>query len=269
MKIGLIMDRPPSAIMVEVIERLHARGVRMDILDAERMCMNLGALPLGHDWYVLKGGSQAALTLGGMLHVVGARLLHSYPTTVLLRNKLVVVQALQTHGLPVPETHYMTRLSDIQPLLSSGPWVVKPNDGRREDGVQVVRTPEDLHGLDVHLPILVQRYCPPDDASPDPGRDLYLKVYRIGDRIFGVRRMWPRLSTGAAVPEPRTVPPHIQQITLAVGKIFGLTLYGLDVVVSGGRPYVVDVIPMGSCEGVPNAAQLLADHFLEAGARFA
>ncbi|QAA75904.1 MAG: hypothetical protein BIP78_0136 [Candidatus Bipolaricaulis sibiricus] len=269
MHVGLIMDRPPSAIMLEVIGRLAHWGIRMEVLDADRALVNLGELSLAHDWYVLKGGSQAALTIGGMLHMAGAKLLHSYPTTVILRNKLVVMQALQEGGLLVPETFLVTRAADIAPLLASGPLIVKPNDGRREEGVQVVRTPEDLLKLNIPAPILVQRYCPPDEVCPVSGRDLYLKVYRIGDRIFGTRRVWPRLPAGGAAPEPCPVSANIEQIARAVGEIFGLTLYGLDVVVSCGQPHVVDVIPMGSCDGVPNAAQHLADYFREAGERFA
>jgi hypothetical protein len=38
----------------------------------------------------------------------------------------------------------------------------------------------------------------------------------------------------------------------------------VDFVFSGGRPYAVDVIPMGSCTGVPDAARLLADYFFAA-----
>lgn len=241
----------------------------MEVLDADQAFLNLSELPLAHDWYVLKGGSQAALTLGGMLHVMGAQLLHPFPTAVVLRNKLVVMQALRKSGLPVPETHFATQAEDIVQLLALGPLIVKPNDGRRERGVQVVRTPEDLSKLSIPAPILVQRYHPPDEACRNPGRDLYLKVYRIGDRVFGVRRVWPRLPAGNADPEPCPVPPPIERIAWTIGEIFGLTLYGLDVVVSGGCPYVVDVIPMGSCDGVPKAAQLLADYFLAAGARFA
>lgn len=268
MRVGLIMDRPPHAIMLEVIERLQRRGVRMEILDAERMFLNLQELPLAHDWYVLKGGSQAALTIGGMLHVAGAKLLHSYPTTVMLRNKLVVMQALQGGGLPVPETFFVTRTPDVVSLLATGPLIAKPNDGRREEGVQVIRTQQDLLKLNIPAPILVQRYCPPDKACQVSGRDQYLKVYRIGDRVFGVRRMWPQPSPGDKSGETCMVSPAIRRIAFAVGEVFGLTLYGLDIVTSGGRSYVVDVIPMGSCAGVPNAARHLADYFLAVGAQF-
>lgn len=269
MRIGLIMDRPPSAIMVDVIARLRRRGVRMDVLDADRMFTNLADFPPPHDWFVLKGGSQAALTIGGMLHTAGAKLLHSYPTTVVLRNKLVVMRALRQHGLPVPETFFATRTADLAPMLASGPLIVKPNDGRREEGVRVVRTCEDLSTLTIPVPFVAQRYCPPDDLCPVSGRDLYMKVYRIGGEVFGVRRVWPRFPPGGTYPEACPVPPRIRRITWAAGEIFGLTLYGLDVVVSGGQPLVVDVILMGSGEGVPNVAEHLADYFREAGKRFA
>lgn len=261
MKIGLIMDRPPSPIMVEVIERLGTRGVQVGVIDSETALVDLGSYRPAHDWYLLKGGSAAALTLGGMLHTLGARLLHPYPTTVILRNKLVVMQALQARGLPVPATYFATRADDIRDLLTTGPLILKPYDGRRGEGVRVLQDPADLDGTGVPCPVLVQRYCPPDGPPPEPGKSRFLKVYRIGDRTFGVWRTWPPSAEAAGDAQPCAISPAVREIVMAVGSVFGVTLYGVDLVFSGGRPYVVDVIPMGSCTGVPDAARLLADYF--------
>ncbi len=261
------MDRVPSPIMVEVIERLGARGVQMDVIDSERILVNLETHRLAYDWYLLKGGSASALTLGGMLHTLGARLLHPYPTTVILRNKLVVMQALQAQGLPVPATHYATQADDIRDLLATGPLILKPYDGRRGEGIRVLRDPQDLDGTRIPCPILVQRYCPPDGPPPEPGKSRFLKVYRIGDQTFGVWRTWPLSAKTDGNAQPCAVPPAVRETVMSVGSVFGVTLYGVDIVFSGGRPYVVDVIPMGSCTGVPDAGRLLADYVLAIGGR--
>jgi glutathione synthase/RimK-type ligase-like ATP-grasp enzyme len=36
-------------------------------------------------------------------------------------------------------------------------------------------------------------------------------------------------------------------------------LYGVDLITSGGKPYIVDINTFPGFKGVPNAAQLLAD----------
>ena len=264
MNIGLIVDCPPSPIMLDVIERLAARGARMNVIDSERALVNLEDHRPASDWYLLKGGSASALTLGGMLHTLGARLLHSYPTTVILRNKLVVMQALRSRGLPVPATYYVTQIDDIRTLLAAGPVILKPNDGRRGEGIRVVWDATELNRMPIAAPLLVQRYCPPDGPHPEPGKSRFLKAYRIGNEIHGVWRTWPLGPKPECESEPCAISTAIREMVMAVGEVFDISLYGVDFVFSGGRPYPVDVIPMGSCTGVPDAARLLSDYFLAA-----
>ncbi|MEW5826202.1 MAG: hypothetical protein AB1778_05165 [Candidatus Bipolaricaulota bacterium] len=265
--IGMIVDRPPSPIMADVIERLADQRVRMDVIDSETALVDLKDHHLTYDWYLLKGGSPSALALGGMLHTLGARLMHSYPTTVILRNKLAVMQALVSCGVPVPETYLVSQVESVRALLASGPVVLKPNDGRRGEGIRVVRHEAELEGILYAAPLLVQQYCPPDGPHPEPGKTRFMKVYRIGDRICGVWRSWPIASWPDRDSTPCGVPDAVREIVLAVGEAFGLTLYGVDIVFSGGRPYIVDVPAMGSCTGVPDAAEYLADYFLTMGER--
>jgi len=265
--IGLIVDCPPSPVMLDVIERLAARGVQMDIIDSERSFVSLEDHRPAYDWYLLKGGSTSALTLGGMLHTLGAQLLHSYPTTVILRNKLVVMQALRSRGLPVPATYYVTESDSIRALLATGPVILKPNDGRRGEGIRVVWSTAELGHIPVATPLLVQRYCPPDGPHPDPGKSRFLKAYRIGNEVYGVWRAWPLDPKPDWDSTPCVISSAIREMVMAVGDVFDISLYGVDFVFSGGRPYVVDVIPMGSCTGVPDAARLLADYFFAACGR--
>jgi len=262
--IGLIVDCSPSPIMLDVIERLAARDIRMDVIDSERTLVNLEDHRPAYDWYLLKGGSASALTLGGMLHTLGARLLHSYPTTVILRNKLIVMQALRSRGLPVPATYCVTQVDDIRTLLATGPVILKPNDGRRGEGIRVVWDATEINHMPIAAPLLVQRYCLPDGPHPEPGKSRFLKAYRIGDEVYGVWRTWPLDPKPTCDSRPCAVSSAIREVVMAVGDVFDISLYGVDFVFSGGRPYAVDVIPMGSCTGVPDAARLLADYFFAA-----
>src|SRR5213076_2139809 len=68
-------------------------------------------------------------------------------------------------------------------LLESGPLILKPYRGSRGEGIRIVRHVRELADLPSDGPILAQRYEEPD------GRDV--KIFCIGGRLFGVRRIWP------------------------------------------------------------------------------
>jgi len=86
--------------------------------------------------------------------------------------------------------------------------------------------------------------------APD-GRDR--KIYGIGGRLFGVKRVWPLRTYSDKLGEPFELSSDLRRIALHCGRAFGVDLFGLDVVISGGRPYVVDVQSFGSHMGVPDA----------------
>jgi glutathione synthase/RimK-type ligase-like ATP-grasp enzyme len=59
----------------------------------------------------------------------------------------------------------------------------------------------------------------------------------------------------------------LQDLGLRCSRAFGIDLFGMDVVMSHGQPYVVDVNKFGSYVGVPDAPRRLADYVYAAGRR--
>ena len=53
------------------------------------------------------------------------------------------------------------------------------------------------------------------------------------------------------------VTPKLEEIVLRCGA-FGVSLFGVDVVMSGGRPFVVDMQVFPGFKGVPDVARYLA-----------
>ena len=167
---------------------------------------------------------------------------------------------LEAAGVPTPRTYVTGEPGRLAQLLESGPVIVKPHRGSQGRGVRVIRNAEDLRSLPVEMgTVLAQRHHQAD------GRDR--KVYCIGDQVFGVKRIWPVQTYRDKVGEPFTVSDEIRDIALRCGQAFGLELYGLDIVVSEGRPYVVDVSSFPGFKGVPDAALRLADYIYAAGQR--
>jgi ribosomal protein S6--L-glutamate ligase len=260
MRIAFLLFRHPpgrvSPIMPEVVRRLARRGAQVTAIHPEEQVSDLGALRVEHDLYVLKSGSEVALSVAGALDALGASILNSHAVSTRCRDKIVATRILQSAGVPVPDTYVAQDPVELAWALERGPLVVKPYRGSQGRGVRVVREPAELAG---DGPVIAQRYHPPD------GRDH--KLYCIGGEIFGVRRVWPVRSYRDKLGEPFAVAPEIRDIALRCGRAFGIDLYGLDVIFSGGTPYVVDISSFPGFKGVPDAAARLADHLYAAARR--
>lgn len=264
MRICLLMVKHPperkSPIMPEVVRLLEQRGAAIDILYPDEQLCDLATVRVEHDLYVLKSGTETALSLAGALHGQGATILNPYPAAAALRDKAVSTRILQAAGVPVPESYVTTDPARLAPLLEGGPIITKPNRGPQGRGIQVIRAAEELATVKREgALVFAQRFHPPD------GRDL--KIYGIGGRVFGVDRVWPPRTYEDKLGRPFEVPAEIADLVRRCGEAFGVDLYGVDVIESGGVPYVVDMQCFPGFKGVPDAARLLADSIHEAARR--
>jgi ribosomal protein S6--L-glutamate ligase len=261
MRIGFLLVRHPptrrSPIFPEVVERLRASGADVDAIYPDEQATDLAALTLDHDLYVLKAGTETALSLAGALHALGATILNPYPVSEMCRDKIVASRVLAEAGVPTPTAYVASRPEELLPLLDDGPIVVKPHRGSQGRGVRVVHKPSDLDGAVPNGgPLFAQRYLEPDGLDR--------KIYCIGDEIFGVERVWPPRTYEDKVGRPFGVEREVREIALRCGSAFGLSVFGFDVVMSDGRPYVVDISSFPGFKGVPDAAARLARHILVA-----
>lgn len=258
MKIHIICDWL-NPTMQAVLALLAQRRVDIRCLYPEQQTMLLSDIHNDADLYLLKSGSELALSLAGCLHMQGAATINPYPTVAMLRNKIIVTQALQAAGLPAPATYITADPDGLLPILADGPLLFKPYLGSRGEGIRLLRGAGDLHDLPRNTPILAQQYLPPD--GPDH------KIFRIGNRFFGVKRVWPLRSYDDKEGVPFEPDETLLDIATRCGQVFGIDLYGLDVIYSQGRPFVVDVNKFGSYMGVPDGPKYLADYICEAGER--
>jgi len=251
MRVGIILDWANPNIL-EMINLLTRRGVKLDLIYPEKQVIDLSTVMVENDLYLLKSGTDAAMSLAGALHAIGAATLNPYPTVALLRNKIIVMRVLQSTGVPTPQTFMVNEIESLLPLLDSGPLIIKPYRGSRGAGISIVNHPFELSELAVEGPILAQRYLKPDGLD--------YKIFNIGGKLFGVRRVWPLRTYEDKIGETFTLSPEMKEIALRCGQAFGIDLFGMDIIFSNGDPYVVDVNKFGSYMGVPNAPCLLADY---------
>jgi ribosomal protein S6--L-glutamate ligase len=249
-----------SPIIPEVVRLLAGRGVDVDAIYPEEAVTDLTALRPEYDLYVLKSRTDIALSTAGALDAAGAVILNPYAIAAACRDKVVASQLLRSAGVPLPETYVAGHPEQLAPLLESGPLIVKPHRGSQGRGVRVVRSVGELDGDPWEgAPVFAQRY------HELRGRDR--KIYRIGDRIFGVKRVWPARTYEQKLGEAFRVEGELRELALRLGSALGLTLYGFDVVLTDRGPYVVDFSPFPGFKGVPDAPALLADYVYDAAAR--
>ena len=256
MKIGLLLRDNPTAesslIMLDLVRLLSEWGAEVESLYPDASPLYLSEDAPQHDLYVLKSGSEGALSLAGALHAAGAHILNPFPVTAMLRDRAIVCRILRWAGIPTPQAYAAARPGDLAPLLDEGPLIIKPSRGSQGRGIQVVHDRSDLDQVPPDSgPVVAQQYKAPDQAD--------YKIYCIGGQVFGVEREWPAETYQQKLGTPLTISPGLRDLALKCGRAFGIEAFGLDVIFSGGQPYVVDVNSFPGFKGVPNAGLRLAD----------
>jgi ribosomal protein S6--L-glutamate ligase len=264
MRICMIMVRYPqmrqTSIFPEVSRILKEWGVNVDIMFPQEVTANIGDLEVEHDLYVLKSKSEAALSLAGLLHAAGANILNPYPLVRMMGNKVIATRVLKEAGVPVPDSYVAPNARMLAPLLNDGPLVVKPSLGSMGRGVHVVWDVDHLDDISSNMEmVFAQRYQKPEGLDH--------KIYCIGGQVFGVKRVWPCKTYEDKIGEPFSITPELRDIALRCGKAFGVELYGLDVIWSEGKPYVVDISSFPGFPGVPDASLRIADNIFAVGKR--
>jgi len=242
----------PGAVMQETFEILRRRGFRIEIGVPEEMLLRPDRLMAARDLYLLKSDTELALSLAGVLHAQGARLLNSYPCCLAVKDKIVATRLLHAAGIPAPRSWVTGDLTLLRPLVEARALILKPYRGFHGAGIHRARNPRELGEIPAAPePRLVQEYV------PGAGEDL--KVYVIGEEVFATRK--PFASNSFLRPgRPCAVTADVREIARRCGRIFGLGLYGLDIIESPDGPVVVDVNYFPGYKGVPNAPARLADY---------
>lgn len=244
----------PNPVLVELFETLRRHGHEVELGVADELLMDTTQLIPRHDLYILKSHTALWLSLAGILHGQGACIVNPYPSCLAAHDKIIAERHLEAAGIPTPRSWVTGDLSLLHAVSTERALIVKPYIGGRGVGVVLAKDPHDLAAIPApQQPMLVQEYIPGDE----------IKVAVIGETVVGVRKVeTPAGSQRIVCP----VSDDVRAIALRCGKVFGLGLYGLDVIEGPNGPAVIDVNYFPSYKGVPNAAALLADYIEEQAA---
>ncbi|WP_413802973.1 ATP-grasp domain-containing protein [Streptomyces iranensis] len=247
----------------EVIRQLSAWGHQVDVVRPGRSLMRMSdAVRAGsHDAWVLKTVSGGpGLMLLEAAAAVGLTTVNDARSIRGVRDKALAAAIGRSRGLPMPPTYAATRPEALEEIPEAEfPLVVKPADGSSGRAVRLVPTPDRLSALRAELAaegmLIAQPYV------PNSGLDL--KVYCVGGELYATERASPLGPDGSARGRRVPLSAEVAAIATEVGAVYGLDLYGVDVLLGPDGPVVVDVNDFPSFKEVPDAAARVGRAVLE------
>jgi ribosomal protein S6--L-glutamate ligase len=249
-----------------VLSQLIRWGHRVDVLEPQHMITCLSDLFNQHyDAYILKTVSNGpGLSILEAAEAAGIPTINHSRAIRCVRDKAVAMALAQARGIPTPKTYFVAdpRLLDQIPD-EQFPLVVKPTHGSSCRDIYYVSSPSELRHLTIELHDygfwLAQHY--------EENKGFDIKLYIAGKEVFAVAKPSP-LHPDIKV-QKRFIPltPELHSLALSVGKLFGLDIYGLDVVETARGLMVVDINDFPSFGNVPEAEKLVAACILETSQR--
>ncbi|HYY87430.1 MAG TPA: hypothetical protein VFA49_01445 [Chloroflexota bacterium] len=212
---------------------------------------------LGYDAVISRCRNVLGLAMLGYADTAGIPTINSYRAVQRARNKAEVALALGAAGVPCAPTILADRAAVLRELPRDWfPLILKATYGDASQGLRVIRRPEDL--LDLRWSdelALAQHYVVND------GYDL--KLYIVGDRVFGMRRPSPLNCDRGATAMPIVPDAEMAAIARRCGQVLGLQIYGVDAIQTDAGPLVIEVNEFPNFTDVPRAADAIADYILD------
>jgi ribosomal protein S6--L-glutamate ligase len=249
-------QRSAGSVVPGLVDRMRERGSEVIVWIPECQPAGLHALVPDADLYLWKSHGRLCDSVAAYLNARGSNLLNGYFATVQVRDKLVTAGRLVEGGIPTPAAFFADSIQQLASVVDRYPVVVKPNGGRRGEQISLARDADELLDLGgVTGPVCAQQYV--------EGNGIDLKVYVIGRQVFAVSRPSPLAPNGGQDRQLLRLSREVERVSLRCGELFGLELYGVDILETADGPSVIEINCFPGYKGVPHADTLLADYILE------
>lgn len=248
-----------------IADQLLQWGHDVDLLEPQAMVTCLNDLSKqSYDAYVLKSLADGpGLSILEAAEAAGIPTINNSRSIRLVRDKAVATAFARAHGLPIPPTYFVAHPRLLEQIPESDyPIVVKPSNGSSCRGIYRLNSPADLTALVIAEAndsfFLAQHY------AENSGYDM--KVYVTGTEVYAAIAKKSPLHQDV---EEHFVPltPQVRKLALQVGKLFGLDIYGVDIVETPQGPAILDINDFPSFGGVPRAVVRVAEYVLHAARR--
>lgn len=275
MRICFLMEPPRSAnsVTYDIVNGLKSGGADVEIVTEKSGLLDLKDFSFDYDLYLFKSHSPLAESLAAAAHYHGGKLLNEYPSTMKVRDKVLTCTMLLQAGIPTPRTFVTNSIETLRTIVKEMPIVVKPYKGRRGQGIEVCMNEAEFDAL-------VERYQDaPEEESDDkgeeaPGTSLIFaqeyeehepydyKAYAVGDYVHAIKRVFPATTKEEKKGAPVGDDPDLAELVRRCGKVFGLELYGVDLVKTPKGYSVIEVNCFPGYKGVPEAGDRISQFIL-------
>lgn len=252
MRVGLITRDPAHPLLAATAHLLTARGAYVEVLAPGTA--EAPADPA--DVYLLKARTPQAVKLAEALQATGARVVNSAAATARCQDRTAMAEDARAAGLPFAATRTYAGAAELAAGEGgSGRGVVVKSRHSRKGDV-VVR----LEG-----PTAVTDFVAKEAADePYVAQDLLAttgwdhKLWAIGPEVFTAVRP-SELHTAPGGERPADLPLDVwRPLVHRAGEVFGLDVYGVDVLLTPDGPVVVDVNAFPGVRGQAAAPRALA-----------
>jgi ribosomal protein S6--L-glutamate ligase len=258
MRIHLLTDSYLNPVLSTVMEELAGQH-EVAVFDAKTLPAGYGSGPgLQEPPHVvlLKARSRQAGQVAQTAERAGSLVVNPPAATALALDRAASADALDRAGVPAPRSWAVPAMRNLAygPEL---PWplVVKSRASSRRDLVRLVADRQELVGMLSEWgdePVVAQEFAVNDGFD--------IKVWVIGADMSAARRRSALASTDKTSDElldPAGLPEDWTRAARDAGAALGLQLYGVDLLITQGRPIVVDVNPFPGFRGAHHPAESL------------
>ncbi len=259
MRIHLIAEASPNPVLTAVMGELGARH-EVAVYDAQTLPTGYGREPgllEPPDVVLLKSRSPEARRVAETAERAGSRVINPPKATAAALDRAVTAAALVRAGVLAPRYWSVPALRSLATDGEALPWphVVKSRTSSRRDLVRLVEDRDELLEL---LPEWGDEPVVAQEFAANDGFDI--KFWVIGADLSAARRRSALEVVDKSADvflEPADLPQEWTRTARDAGRAMGLQLYGVDLLITGGSPVVVDVNPFPGFRGARGPAESL------------
>lgn len=189
------------------------------------------------------------------------------------RNKFLALQALHAAGVPVPRTVLLASRPNVMEARTFVPYpaVLKILRGTQGIGVMRVKDLDETASIVDTLNLFGEVVCL-QEYIPNPGIDI--RVFVVGESVVAsMKRVAPHFEWRANIHlggkgQKLELDDATKEVAVRASKAVGLEVSGVDMIMSGDTPYVLEVNASPGFRGLleatgVNAAEHIVDYAVE------
>jgi ribosomal protein S6--L-glutamate ligase len=268
--------RSQTSVTYDILSNLESTGAEVRVVTERSGMIDLENFNFDYDFYLFKSHSPLAESLAASAHYRGCRLLNEYPATMKVRDKILTCMMLLQAGIPTPRTFVTDSIETLRDVARRMPIVVKPYRGRRGQGIEICMDEQQFDEF------VARREAGDVDEKEDGGEDgtalgerlifaqeyvehepFDYKAYAVGDYVHVIKRVFPAKTKEEKLGTPVGDNPELEDLVRRCGKLFGLELYGVDLINTGSGFSVIEVNCFPGYKGVPQGGERIARFILD------